>query len=115
MLAGQVDELPATSPSEAVRLVGAFDAYVLGGGTTAVEVIPAARRAEVSRPGGWVSPVVLRGVFRGRRVLCVRGGAGRRTGLAARTSRVETDSSGPCSVGAFTRDTRCIRMVVEEW
>jgi hypothetical protein len=61
MLAGQVEELLATEPSETVRLLGAFDAYVLGSGTTAVEMIPAARRAEVSRPGGWISPVVLRG------------------------------------------------------
>jgi hypothetical protein len=61
MLAGQVEELLATKPSETVRLVGAFDAYVLGGGTTAVEMIPTARRAEVSRAGGWISSVVLRG------------------------------------------------------
>ena len=61
MLAGHVEELLATSPSESVRLLGAFDAYVLGGGTSAAEMVPAARRAEVSRPGGWISPVVLYG------------------------------------------------------
>ena len=61
MLAGQVEELLATGPSDAVRLVGAFDAYVLGGGTSTVQIVPADRRAEVSRPGGWISPVVLRG------------------------------------------------------
>ena len=61
MLAGHLGELLATAPSDAVRLLGAFDAYVLGGGTTAAEIVPAAHRAEVSRPGGWISPVVLRG------------------------------------------------------
>jgi Winged helix DNA-binding domain len=63
MLAGQVEELLATEPGDVVRLLGAFDPYVLGGGTTAVEIVPAARRTEVSRAGGWISPVVL---YRGR-------------------------------------------------
>jgi hypothetical protein len=61
MLASQVEELVASEPSETVRLLGAFDAYVLGAGTTAAEIVPAARRAEVSRAGGWISPVVLHG------------------------------------------------------
>lgn len=61
MLAGQVEELLAAEPSEAVRLLGAFDAYLLGGGTTAVEIDPAVRRTEVGCPGGWLSPVVLHG------------------------------------------------------
>ncbi len=61
MLAEHVEELIATSPSSAVRLLGAFDAYILGGGTTAPEIVPASRRPDVSRPGGWISPVVLRG------------------------------------------------------
>jgi hypothetical protein len=61
MLAAQVDELVASEPSGTVRLLGAFDAYVLGTGTTAVEIVPAVRRTEVSRPGGWISPVVLHG------------------------------------------------------
>jgi hypothetical protein len=43
----------ASEPSGTVRLLGAFDAYVLGAGTTAVEIVPAERRAEVSRAGGW--------------------------------------------------------------
>lgn len=61
MLAEHVAELAATPPSRAVRLLGAFDAYVLGAGTTATEIVPAERRAAVSRSGGWISPVVLRG------------------------------------------------------
>ncbi|WP_246122070.1 winged helix DNA-binding domain-containing protein [Actinoallomurus bryophytorum] len=61
MLAAHLDELLATGPSTAVRLLGPFDAYVLGGGTTAAEIVPPERRKEVSRAGGWISPVVLRG------------------------------------------------------
>ncbi|TDD36299.1 winged helix DNA-binding domain-containing protein [Actinomadura sp. KC06] len=53
------DELLNTAPSTSVRLLGAFDQYVLGAGTSAVYLIPAERRKEVSRTGGWISPVVL--------------------------------------------------------
>ncbi len=61
MLAEHAGELAATAPSGAVRLLGAFDPYVLGSGTTSPELVPPARRAAVSRPGGWISPVVLHG------------------------------------------------------
>jgi hypothetical protein len=61
MLAEHVAELAATPPSTAVRLLGAFDAYVLGAGTGATEIVPAEHRTAVSRSGGWISPVVLRG------------------------------------------------------
>ncbi|KAB2380987.1 winged helix DNA-binding domain-containing protein [Actinomadura montaniterrae] len=54
-----VEELQATAPATSVRLLGAFDQYVLGAGTGAPYLIPAERRAEVSRTGGWISPVVL--------------------------------------------------------
>lgn len=53
------DELVDTAPATSVRLLGAFDQYVLGAGTSALYLIPAERRAEVSRTGGWISPVVL--------------------------------------------------------
>ncbi|GAA4504204.1 hypothetical protein GCM10023191_058130 [Actinoallomurus oryzae] len=61
MLAAHAEELLAIEPGETVRLLGAFDAYVLGSGTTATEIVPPGRRTEVSRAGGWISPVVLHG------------------------------------------------------
>ncbi|MBW8484931.1 winged helix DNA-binding domain-containing protein [Actinomadura parmotrematis] len=56
-LAGLLDTAPGTS----VRLLGAFDQYVLAGGTSSPHLVPPEHRAEVSRPGGWISPVVLHG------------------------------------------------------
>ncbi|WUI01835.1 winged helix DNA-binding domain-containing protein [Spirillospora sp. NBC_00431] len=53
------DELLSTEPSTSVRLLGAFDQYVLGAGTGAPYLVPPDRRKEVSRTGGWISPVVL--------------------------------------------------------
>ncbi|OLT26854.1 hypothetical protein BJF79_43050 [Actinomadura sp. CNU-125] len=53
------DELLDTAPAASVRLLGAFDQYVLGAGTGATYLIPAERRREVSRTAGWISPVVL--------------------------------------------------------
>ena len=61
VLAADVDELLDTSPSSAVRLVPGFDQYVLGPGTGDANVVPAARRAVVSRQAGWISPVVIAG------------------------------------------------------
>jgi Winged helix DNA-binding domain len=54
-----VDELVSTKPAGAVRLVPGFDQYVLGPGTKDPLLLPAARRAAVSRQSGWISPVVL--------------------------------------------------------
>lgn len=61
ILAEHADDLLGTEPGDTVRLLGPFDVYILGGGTTATELIPAVRRGSVSRAGGWISPVVLRG------------------------------------------------------
>ena len=61
LLADDVDELAATMPTEAVRLLAGFDQYVLGAGTEDAHVVPAARRRQVSRQSGWISPVVLAG------------------------------------------------------
>jgi Winged helix DNA-binding domain len=61
VLSEHVDELAATRPTNAVRLLPGFDQYVLGPGTGDSHVIPAGRRAAVSRQSGWISPVVVAG------------------------------------------------------
>jgi len=44
-----LDELVASSPSDAVRLLPAYDQWVLGPGTADATIVPSARRALVSR------------------------------------------------------------------
>jgi hypothetical protein len=61
VLAEDLDELVSTTPSTAVRLLPGFDQYVLGPGTADGRVVPASRRAAVSRQAGWISPVVVAG------------------------------------------------------
>lgn len=61
LLAEHLDDVMAASPSSAVRLVPGFDQYVLGPGTADRHVVPLARRAAVSKPGGWISPLVIAG------------------------------------------------------
>jgi Winged helix DNA-binding domain len=61
ILAEHADELAATRPASAVRLLPGFDQYVLGPGTKDGHVTPAARRGDVSRTAGWISPVVVAG------------------------------------------------------
>jgi Winged helix DNA-binding domain len=56
-----VDEIAATKPSAEVRLLDGFDQYVLGTGTANTQIIAAARRSEISKAAGWISPVVLAG------------------------------------------------------
>ena len=66
ILAEHADELSATRPTSAVRLLPGFDQYVLGPGTKDGRVTPSARRTDVSRTAGWISPVVVaQGVVRG--------------------------------------------------
>lgn len=61
VLAEDLDELAATAPTSAVRLLPGFDQYVLGPGTGDGRVTPTSRRAAVSRQSGWISPVVVAG------------------------------------------------------
>ena len=61
VLAEDVDELVATRPTSAVRLLPGFDQYVLGPGTADDHVVPAARRRAVSKQAGWIAPVVVAG------------------------------------------------------
>jgi Winged helix DNA-binding domain len=66
VLAEDLDELTSVIPTTAVRLLPGFDQYVLGPGTADGHVVPASRRATVSRQSGWISPVVVvGGVVRG--------------------------------------------------
>jgi Winged helix DNA-binding domain len=66
VLAEDLDELASVAPTAAVRLLPGFDQYVLGPGTGDGHVVPASRRAAVSRQSGWISPVVVvGGVVRG--------------------------------------------------
>ncbi|MBT0767349.1 AlkZ family DNA glycosylase [Kineosporia sp. J2-2] len=55
------DALATTKPHRDVRLLGPFDAYVLGAGTSDTLMLAAAHRGLVSRAAGWISPVVLHG------------------------------------------------------
>ncbi len=61
VLADDVDDLVSTEPTTALRLLPGFDQYVLGPGTADSHVVPASRRAAVSRQAGWISPVVVAG------------------------------------------------------
>lgn len=54
-----LDALAAAEPVAGVRLLPAFDQYVLGPGTADAEVVPVAHRARVSRAAGWIAPVVV--------------------------------------------------------
>lgn len=59
--AEHADDLAKTRPSKAVRLLGAFDQYVLGPGTKDPDLVPAEHRALVSKAAGWISPIVVVG------------------------------------------------------
>jgi hypothetical protein len=61
LMAKDLDELAATAPTTAVRLLPAFDQYVLGPGTAASEILAPERRGLVSRSAGRISPVVVAG------------------------------------------------------
>jgi uncharacterized protein YcaQ len=59
MLAADVDAAAAAGPSGVVRLLPGFDHYVVAAPRDAEAVLPAAQRARVYRPQGWLSPVLL--------------------------------------------------------
>ena len=61
VLAEDLDQLASARPTSAVRLLPGFDQYVLGPGTKDGHVLPAARRAAVSKQSGWIAPVVVAG------------------------------------------------------
>jgi Winged helix DNA-binding domain len=66
MLAGDVAEARAAEPSGVVRLLPAFDHYVVAAPRDADAVVAGEYRARVYRPQGWLSPVLLvDGVMKG--------------------------------------------------
>lgn len=59
MLPADVSEAADASPVRSVRLVPAFDQYVIGATKHAAALLPGAFKDRVYRPQGWVSPVLL--------------------------------------------------------
>jgi hypothetical protein len=59
MLAADVEELLASEPEGVVRLLPAFDHYVVAAPRDVEAVLPSAFRGLVYRPQGWLSPVLL--------------------------------------------------------
>jgi hypothetical protein len=59
VLAEDLDAFAAARPTRSLRLLPGFDQYVLGPGTGDGHVVPASRRAAVSRQSGWIAPVVV--------------------------------------------------------
>jgi hypothetical protein len=61
ILSEHADDLARATPSRSVRLLGAFDQYVLGPGTAAPQILAPEHRARVSRAAGWIAPIVVVG------------------------------------------------------
>lgn len=59
MLAADVEAARAAEPSGAVRLLPAFDHYVVAAPRDGDDVLPPDARPRVYRPQGWLSPVLL--------------------------------------------------------
>ena len=59
MLASHVREARNLAPQRSVRLLPAFDQYVIGASRHAEHLLSGAPRSRVYRPQGWISPVLL--------------------------------------------------------
>lgn len=59
MLAEDADEARELRPQRSVRLIPAFDQYVIGASGHAEHLLPGDLRGRVYRPQGWISPVLL--------------------------------------------------------
>jgi hypothetical protein len=59
MLAADVEPAAAAEPTGAVRLLPAFDHYVIAAPRDADAVLAAEHRARVYRTQGWLSPVLV--------------------------------------------------------
>ena len=58
-MAEQVAEIASTAPSGAVRLLPAFDPYVIGSARDIPAILSPEYKARVHRPQGWLSPVLV--------------------------------------------------------
>jgi hypothetical protein len=61
LLAADLDGLRRQRPITEVRLLPGFDQYVLAAARDIEALVPAARRADVFRTAGWISPIIVRG------------------------------------------------------
>jgi hypothetical protein len=61
MLTRDIADAIAVEPAPHLRLLPGFDQWVLGPGTADPHVVPPHRRSLVSRPAGWITPVVIVG------------------------------------------------------
>ena len=59
MLSADAAEVRDQKPGRSVRLLPAFDPYVVGASWHAAQLLPGDLRARVYRPQGWISPVLL--------------------------------------------------------
>ena len=59
MLAEHVEEVGGMEPAGVVRLLPAFDHYVVAAPRNQEAVLPGALKGRVYRPQGWLSPVLL--------------------------------------------------------
>ena len=59
MLAADAQAADALEPASSVRLLPAFDPYVVGSVRTDTDVLAAEHRARVHRPQGWISAVLV--------------------------------------------------------
>ncbi len=59
MLAAAVSRAAGAAPRQTVRLLPAFDQYVVGASRHATHLMPGAFKNRVYRPQGWLSPVLL--------------------------------------------------------
>jgi hypothetical protein len=59
LLAEHLDDVAAAEPDGTLRLLPAFDPYVAGAPRAGHGIFPAARRAEIYRQAGWLTPVIV--------------------------------------------------------
>jgi hypothetical protein len=60
-LAGELEALVTAEPSRTVRLLPAFDQYIIAASRFAPHFLPGPHKDRVYRPQGWLSPVLLVG------------------------------------------------------